>query len=165
MKLSTRGRYGLRALIDLAAHQAQGAVSVQSIAFRQHISVSYLEQLIRRLKKGGLVLSVLGAGGGYTLARPAEEISVGDALRCLEGGLDVVDCSLSEGETFCTDPDACITKFVWKRVNDAITDAVDSIHLSDLIIGNDLLTKTEAQFEGESDGNAQHPMIEKKFTK
>ena len=77
MKLSTRGRYGLRALIDLAVHETDGAVSAQSIAQRQNISESYLEQLIRKLKQDGLVDSVRGAGGGYRLAKPAEEISVG----------------------------------------------------------------------------------------
>ena len=76
MKLSTKGRYGLRALIDLAQYGEQEAVSIQSISARQQISDSYLEQLVRKLKKAGLVTSVRGAQGGYRLARPAEEISV-----------------------------------------------------------------------------------------
>lgn len=147
MKLSTRGRYGLRALIDLAQHQNLGAVSVQSIAERNNISDSYLEQLIRLLKKGGLVVSVRGAGGGYRLARPASEISVGEALRCLEGSLDVVECPTIEGKPGCNKAEACITRFVWKKINDAITDAVDSIHLSDLTMQSDLLRKSEATAE------------------
>lgn len=132
MKLSTRSRYGLRALIDLAVHEAEGAVSLQSIADREHISEGYLEQLIRLLKQDGLVRSVRGAGGGYLLARTAEEISVGDVLRCLEGGIDAVACpAFSEND--CNAAEACVTKYVWKRINDAISDAVDSVRLSELV--------------------------------
>ena len=131
MKLSTRGRYGLRALIDLAVNQGDGTVSAQNIAKRQGISEGYLEQLIRIMKNGGLVISVRGAGGGYRLARPAEKISVGDILRCLEGSLDAVECPALEGND-CSAADACVTKFVWKRINDAIANAVDSILRSEL---------------------------------
>ena len=81
MKLSTRARYGLKALIDLGLHCETEAVSIQSIAVRQNISDSYLEQLMAKLKKAGLVESTRGAGGGYRLGRPAAEISVGDVLR------------------------------------------------------------------------------------
>ncbi len=88
MKLSTRAKYGLKALIDLGLYSEKEAVSLQSIAGRQNISVSYLEQLMALLKKAGLVKSVRGAAGGYFLGRPAEEISVGDILRVLEGGLE-----------------------------------------------------------------------------
>ena len=133
MKLTTRGRYGLRALIDLAVHEEEGAVSAQSIAVRQGISESYLEQLIRMLRHDGLVVSVRGAGGGYRLARPAEEISVGDILRSLEGGIDAVACPALESDGSCEGAEACVTRFVWKKINDAIADAVDSIKLSELM--------------------------------
>ena len=96
MKLSTKGRYGLRALIDLALYSESEAVSIQSIATRQNILDSYLEQLVRKLKSAGLVVSVRGAQGGYKLARPAGEISVGDVLRALEGSLDAVTCNGGE---------------------------------------------------------------------
>ena len=85
MKLSTKGRYGLRAMIDLASHEEEGAVSIASISERQNISESYLEQLVRPLRKAGFIESVRGAGGGYVLAKPADSISVGDVLRVLEG--------------------------------------------------------------------------------
>ena len=88
MKLSTKGRYGLRAMIDLASHEEEGAVSIASISERQNISESYLEQLVRPLRKAGFIESVRGAGGGYVLAKPADSISVGDVLRVLEGGLE-----------------------------------------------------------------------------
>ena len=109
MKLSTKGRYGLRALIDLAVHADEGAVSIQSIAERQKISESYLEQLARLLKKAGIIVSVRGAKGGYQLGRPAEEISVGDILRALEGNLNAVTCPANEGSGSCEEADFCVT--------------------------------------------------------
>lgn len=132
MKLSTKGRYGLRALIDLALYSDnEEAVSIQSISERQHISDSYLEQLMRKLKKEGLIQSVRGAQGGYRLAKPAEEISVGDVLRALEGNLDAVSCNANtEG---CEGADLCVTKYVWARINESITQAVDSISIEQLL--------------------------------
>ena len=142
MKLSTRGRYGLRALIDIAMHEQEGAVSLQSIGERQSVSPNYLEQIIRRLRQDGLVVSVRGAGGGYRLGRPADQISVGDILRSLEGSLSAVECPAVEnpeaggmqnrGDASCVGADVCVTKYVWKRINDAITAAVDGIFLSEL---------------------------------
>lgn len=133
MKLSTRAKYGLKALIDLGLYSEKEAVSLQSIASRQNISVSYLEQLMALLKKAGLVKSVRGAAGGYFLGRPAEEISVGDILRVLEGGLEAATCPGTEGDGGCQGSDLCVAKLVWKRINDSITDAVDTLMLSELI--------------------------------
>ena len=133
MKLSTRAKYGLKALIDLGLYSEKEAVSLQSIAGRQNISVSYLEQLMALLKKAGLVKSVRGAAGGYFLGRPAEEISVGDILRVLEGGLEAASCPGTVGVVGCLGSDLCVAKLVWKRINDSITDAVDTLMLSELI--------------------------------
>lgn len=133
MKLSTRAKYGLKALIDLGLYSEKEAVSLQSIAGRQNISVSYLEQLMALLKKAGLVKSVRGAAGGYFLGRPAEEISVGDILRVLEGGLEAATCPGTEVDGGCQGSDLCVAKLVWKRINDSITDAVDTLMLSELI--------------------------------
>jgi Rrf2 family protein len=133
MKLSTKGRYGLRAMIDLALHGADEPVSIASIASRQQISESYLEQLIAKLRKAGLVTSVRGAGGGYVPSRSADEISVGDVLRALEGNLDPVECSGLTGENGCGGSDVCVTKYVWKRINESINRTVDEIKLSDLV--------------------------------
>jgi Rrf2 family protein len=119
-------------MIDLAENQDGGAVSTQSIAQRQDISESYLEQLIRMLKKSGLVTSVRGAGGGYRLAGSASEISVGDVLRSLEGSLEAVECPAIVGDD-CSGADECVTKIVWKRINDAIAQAVDSVMISELV--------------------------------
>jgi Rrf2 family protein len=134
MKLSTKGRYGLRAVLDLAVHEDEEAVALSQIAERQGISMNYLEQLIAKLKKAGIVNGIRGAQGGYKLARPAEQISVGDILRALEGNLDPVDCSeVNKGESSCSNSDSCVTKYVWKRISDSINDAVDGIKLSELV--------------------------------
>lgn len=133
MKLSTKGRYGLRAVLDLALHSEAEAVALSSIAERQSISISYLEQLVAKLKKAGLVESTRGARGGYVLARPAEEISVGDILRALEGDLNPVDCAELMGGPTCNASDICVTKYVWKRISDSINNAVDTLMLSELV--------------------------------
>ena len=134
MKLSTKGRYGLRAVIDIAVNSETEAVALSSIAARQDISISYLEQLIAKLKKAGIVNSVRGAQGGYTLAKDPEEISVGNILRALEGDLNPVDCAeITGGESTCSGSDICVTKYVWKRISESINKAVDEIMLSELV--------------------------------
>lgn len=132
MKLSTKGRYGLRALIDLALYSDEEAVSIQSISNRQNISDSYLEQLMRKLKKAGLVVSERGAQGGYRLAKPADEISVGDVLRALEGSLEAVACGAGNNE-HCQGEDLCVTRYVWQEINKSIQETVDSIKISQLV--------------------------------
>ena len=121
MKLSTKGRYGLRALIDLALYSENETVSIASISARQNISESSLEQLIAKLRKAGLVTSVRGAGGGYKLAKPASEISVGDILRALEE------------ENSCDGSEFCVTKYVWQKINDSINRTVDEMKLDQLV--------------------------------
>lgn len=133
MKLSTKGRYGLRALIDLAIHSEQEPVSISSISARQNISERYLEQLVGKLKKAGMVKSIRGAQGGYQLARDAKEISVGDILRALEGSLDAVECPGLKADQGCEEADFCVTKYVWQKINDSITNAVDEITLEQLV--------------------------------
>ena len=131
MKISTKGRYGLRAVLDIAMHD--DASSVSSIAARQFISENYLEKLISMLKKAGIVNSLRGAQGGYVLARPAEEISVGEVLRALEGDLNPVDCAEIDGSgEMCDGADTCVTKFVWKRISDSINQAVDNLMIAEL---------------------------------
>lgn len=107
--------------------------SIASIAARQHISESYLEQLIAKLRKAGLVTSVRGACGGYVPGRPVEEISVGDVLRALEGNLDPVECPGIQNSSGCDGSDVCVTKYVWQRINDSINRTVDEIKLSELL--------------------------------
>lgn len=134
MKLSTKGRYGLRAVLDLALNSENETVALSSIAERQSISISYLEQLIAKLKKAGIVNSIRGAQGGYVLAKPSDQISVGDILRALEGDLNPVDCAeVIGGEATCSGSDLCVTKYVWKRISDSINQTVDEIKLSELV--------------------------------
>lgn len=132
MKLSTKGRYGLRALVDLALHEKTEPVSLGSIAKRQDISEGYLEQLMRKLKNAGLIESVRGVQGGYRLKKEPEEISIGEILRALEGDLRPVDCDgFSEGG--CDRADACVTKYIWKKINDSVQETVDHITLQELL--------------------------------
>ena len=133
MKLSTKGRYGLRAMVDLAVYSEKESVSISCIAQRENISESYLEQLAGKLKKAGLIKSTRGAQGGYRLAKPAAEISVGDILRALEGELGAVDCQGLKPEGGCESSDFCVTKLVWQRINDSIAKAVDEITLEELM--------------------------------
>lgn len=133
MKLSTKGRYGLRALIDLAQYSSGGPVSTASISARQDISERYLEQLMSMMKKAGLVKSIRGAGGGYVLAKDMCEISVGDVLRALEGSLEPVDCAGLELEGMCSASDSCVAKYVWQRINESINRTVDEIRLDQLV--------------------------------
>ena len=135
LKLTTKGRYGLRAVIDLAMYAKKEPVSLSDVAERQNISISYLEQLVAKLKKAGIVQSTRGAQGGYALAKAPEEISVGEILRALEGSLSPVDCSAvdGEGETECSASNFCVTKYVWKRINDSINDTVNNMFLSELL--------------------------------
>lgn len=132
MKLSTKGRYGLAAMIEIASSQQEGPVSITAISTRQEISLRYLEQLMSKLKKAGLVQSVRGAQGGYVLEKPADAISVGDVLRALEGNLDPVSCAgIESGE--CHKFASCRTKYVWAKLNTSINAVVDEMKLSDLL--------------------------------
>lgn len=133
MKLSTKGRYGLRALIDLAQYSEIEPVSISSIAARQGISERYLEQLMAMLKKAGLVKSIRGAGGGYVLTKETKEISVGDVLRALEGNLEPVECAAFHPEEGCEAAGGCVTKYVWKKINESINQTVDEIKLDQLV--------------------------------
>ena len=134
MKLSTKGRYGLRAMIDLARYSEDEPVSVSSIAARQDISERYLEQLVGLLKKAGLVRSIRGATGGYVLARDVKEISVGDVLRALEGSLEPVKCAAFYSEEGCMAADGCVTKYVWQKINESINETVDHMMLDELVL-------------------------------
>src|SRR5699024_1728706 len=104
-----------------------------SISSRQDISERYLEQLMSMLKKARLVKSVRGAAGGYILAKDVKDISVGDVLRALEGSLEPVDCAGLEPDGECRSADTCVTKYVWKRINESINRTVDEIRLDQLV--------------------------------
>lgn len=141
MKLSTKGRYGLRALIDLAQYSEVEPVSISSISARQRISERYLEQLMALLKKADLVKSIRGAGGGYVLAKETKDISVGDVLRALEGSLKPVECSGFYAEDGCKAAEGCVTKFVWQKINESINQTVDEMKLDELVEQSKKLTQ------------------------
>lgn len=132
MKISTKGRYGVRAMLDIALNSTEGQVTVKSIAERQNISEGYLEQVFSSLRKGGLVKSIKGAQGGYVLGRSAIDITIGDILRQLEGELTVVDESTgSSGEN---EMEYLISSNVWSKINNSINKMVDSITLESLVV-------------------------------
>lgn len=134
MKLSTKGRYGLKAMLDLAVNSTDGHVSLNSIAERQGLSVNYLEQLFASLKKAKLIKSIRGPQGGYMLADSPENISVGDILRALEGSLAPTDCvSEAPGVRRCDNLDRCVTRSVWEKIRDGINNVIDNITLQELI--------------------------------
>lgn len=133
LKLSTKGRYGLKAMFDLAQHFGEGPISLKSIAERQDISEHYLEQLISGLRKAGLVKSVRGAQGGYVLGRETGKITIGDVIRVLEGPIAPVDCVAEEDPECCSKADFCVTRSVWEKVRDSIAGVLDSITLEDMV--------------------------------
>ncbi len=131
MKLSTRGRYGTRMMLDLALHNDESPVQIGAIAKRQDISVKYLEQLIIPLKKANYIKSVRGPKGGHMLAIPPEKITVGEIVRILEGGIDLTDC-IGNPDT-CPRSDHCVTRDVWAEASQAMFDKLNSITLSKMI--------------------------------
>ena len=133
MKLSTKGRYGLQAMVDLGIHAQDKHVSLKSIAERLNLSENYLEQLIALLKKSKLVGSVRGAQGGYFLTKPPTEITIGDILRALEGSLAPTDCTCESGQHKCDRNGKCVTQSVWEKIRDGINSVVDNITLQELI--------------------------------
>jgi len=132
MKFSTKGIYGLQAMLDLAVHCREGTVVLKSIAERQGLSESYLEQLFAVLKKAKLVKSVRGAQGGYSLADCAERITVGQILRALEGPVVAHKCAAEKGRPCSTSYNCCITKNVFERIEEGIYKIADSITLAQL---------------------------------
>ncbi len=136
MKVSTKGRYGLKAMVFIASNCETSCVSLRSIAEQEGISENYLEQLIAQLKKHKLLKSVRGAHGGYILAKEAKDITVGDILRALEGSLSPVDCSDKDCSCGTNCGTGCSTKHVWEKIDNSIAQTVDAISLESLIERN-----------------------------
>lgn len=122
MKISTKGRYGLMLLVDLAQQGTETPISLKSVAERQNLSEHYLEQLIAPLRNGGFVKSIRGAYGGYVLARSPQEIGIKDVIFTLEGPITIVDDDIDDG-----------LDFLWTRLREAITDVLSAITLQDLL--------------------------------
>ena len=132
MKISTKGRYALRLLLDLAVYNTGEPISLKDVAKRQEISEKYLEQIISLLNKAGFVRSIRGAQGGYMLAKTPSEYTVGMILRLTEGRLAPVSC-VGEDSIECERRQGCVTVRVWEKLNDAVNQVVDNITLADLV--------------------------------
>lgn len=132
MQLTTRSRYGLRMLLDIALHGDDGPVRIQDIAKRRNISVKYLEQLIRALKKAGFINSKRGPKGGHVLAVAADQIRVGDVVRALESRPELTEC-VGNPEACMISTD-CVTRQIWARATESIFRELDAIRLSDLLV-------------------------------
>ncbi len=132
MKISTKGRYAVRVMLDLALNNTGECIKVKDIAARQGISEKYLEQIISVLNKAGYVTSVRGAQGGYRIAKSPEEYSVGMILRLTEGSMAPVGC-LEEGAPECERCDTCETLEVWKDLYKAINNVIDNVTIADLV--------------------------------
>lgn len=132
MKFSTKARYGLRAMVELALNDNQSPLSVKLISERQEISEAYLEQLMSSLTRRGLAKSVRGVQGGYLLAKDPSKIKVGDVIRALEGPIVPVDCVSKQDPWECKRSDVCVSKIVWTKVRDVLDEALDSLTLQDL---------------------------------
>lgn len=132
MKISTKGRYALRLMLDLAENQSDGFVALKDIAERQGISKKYLEQIVPLLNKSGVLKTTRGYQGGYMLAKKPEEYTVGDILRITEGSLAPVAC-LDDEVNMCNKADSCMTLPVWKGLDKVISEYLDSITLQSII--------------------------------
>jgi Rrf2 family cysteine metabolism transcriptional repressor len=136
LRVSTRGEYGVRLMVDLARHYGQQPRSLNEIGQAEglQLKVQYLEQLVRSLREAGLVESTRGAHGGYRLSRAPEELRMGEIVRALEGQIAPMICAVEgEMEVICDRLDGCSTKYLWARVRDAISSTLDAITLADLV--------------------------------
>ena len=131
MKLSTRSRYGTRMMLDLAQRYDQGPVQIGDVSKRENISVKYLEQLIIPLKKANFIKSVRGPKGGHMLAKPPEEITIGEIVRILEGGINLSSCI--ENPELCDRTTRCLTRHIWEEATRAMCDKLNSVTLSKMI--------------------------------
>lgn len=131
MRISTKGRYGTRALLDIALHQNEGPVLLKDIARRQQVSLSYLEHLITPLIAAGIVQSIRGPRGGVMLLKSAEEIKLSDIIQLLEGSIAPVDCVTNPSA--CNRSGSCATRDVWTEMKKAIDGVLESVTLRDLV--------------------------------
>lgn len=142
MRLTTKSRYGTRLILDLALHAQTDPVRLSEISRRQSISLKYLEKLIRMLKKAGFVKSMRGPYGGYMLAKPAEDISVGDIVRVLEGTDAITDCTGSDNACgMCTRAGKCLTQYIWAETSTAMFEKLDSFKIDQMLQRTEELVK------------------------
>lgn len=136
LRLSTKGQYGVRAMFEIAMGYPDGPITIREISMKQDVSVAYLEQILNRLRKAGLITSVKGPGGGYVLSRKPADISIGLILKELEGPVAITSCL--DPEEGCIRVDGCVTHLLWKSLGEKIEAFLDTITLKDLIDGQHL---------------------------
>lgn len=136
MKLSTKGRYGLKAMYELAKNGSSEPLSLKHIAEKQHISENYLEQLMAQLKKAHLVNSIRGAYGGYTLAKDPKDISVGEVVVALEGPIAITECSLEKDSYSCDNVEDCVLRPLWEKISESLKQTFYSVTVKDLVDQN-----------------------------
>jgi Rrf2 family transcriptional regulator, iron-sulfur cluster assembly transcription factor len=130
MRLTTKGRFAVTAMVDLAMRQTRGPVTLAAISERQHISLSYLEQLFGKLRRHKLVSSVRGPGGGYNLAKPANEVTIAEIVTAVDETLDATQCG---GKENCHEERRCMTHDLWATLNEKMHDYLSSVTLGDLV--------------------------------
>jgi len=137
MKLTSKGRYAVTAMLDVALHSQQGPVSLYDISVRQEISLSYLEQLFSKLRKQALVESIRGPGGGYRLSKDANDIAVGEVIAAVNESIDATKCN---GKADCQGGEKCLTHNLWQDLSDRISNFLNSITLGELMAKQDIKT-------------------------
>lgn len=133
MRISTKGRYALRVMIDLASFGNGSFIALKDISQRQNIPVKYLEQIVSTLNRAGYLNSMRGSNGGYRLSKPSEEYNIGDVLRTVEGNLTPVECVAYENGVMCPRTDSCNSVNFWKGLDEVVNKYIDSYTLKDLI--------------------------------
>ena len=134
MNITSKGRYALRVMLDLAQHRQEGYISLKTIAERQGYSMKYLEMIVGSLKRAGLVASIRGKEGGYQLVRDPEDYTIGEILRCIEDNLAPVAC-IKAGDICCEHAGECMTVPMWKELDDITNAYLDGVSLQDLLTG------------------------------
>lgn len=153
MKLTSKGRYAVTAMLDVALHSQQGPVSLYDISVRQEISLSYLEQLFSKLRKQALVESIRGPGGGYRLGKDANDIAVGEVIAAVNESIDATKCN---GKADCQGGEKCLTHNLWQDLSDRISNFLHSITLGELMAKQDIKTIATRQ-----DGQQSNAAVDK----
>ncbi|MBL4899723.1 MAG: Fe-S cluster assembly transcriptional regulator IscR [Colwellia sp.] len=155
MKLTSKGRYAVTAMLDVTIHASHGPVSLADISERQGISLSYLEQLFSKLRKCGLVNSIRGPGGGYRLGRCSAEIAIADIISAVNESVDATKC---HGKGNCQGGNQCLTHSLWQGLSERIEEFLKNITLAELVAKNDVQTVSKRQTEVHSRSNKEHSL-------
>jgi len=155
MKLTSKGRYAVTAMLDVTIHAANGPVSLADISERQAISLSYLEQLFSKLRKSGLVISIRGPGGGYRLGKCSAQIAVADIISAVNESVDATRC---HGKGNCQGGEACLTHSLWEGLSERIEEFLQNISLAELVAQNDVKNIADRQDELYDSSKKAHPI-------